>query len=31
MSSKALLTADDLERMPDDDSVRSELDEMKGN
>jgi Uma2 family endonuclease len=27
MSSKTLLTADELERMPDDDSVRTELDE----
>src|ERR1700691_1962585 len=27
MSTKTLLTADELERMPDDDSVRTELDE----
>jgi Uma2 family endonuclease len=27
MSTKALLTADELEQMPDDDSVRTELDE----
>src|SRR5271165_2531434 len=27
MSAKTLLTADELERMPDDDSVRTELDE----
>jgi len=26
MSSKTLLTADELEQMPDDDSVRTELD-----